>query len=148
MPSSLQRPHDPPPGYVTFFQRQLEGGLRFPIPRFLQDLATYFQFSLSQLAPNSYRLLCSASIIFQIYQIPDSQILHYFLFPKKGEARVIYFSTRSGVKFLDKCPTSHKGWKQRFFFVKPPTPTLGLLLGNRPCLLNPPWVLISSPYLL
>lgn len=35
LPTLDQRPHEPPPGYMTFFQGQLEGGLLFPLPPFL-----------------------------------------------------------------------------------------------------------------
>lgn len=123
IPTSDCWPYPPPTGYTTFFQDHLEGGLRFPIPPFLQDLTTYFQCLLSQLAPNSYRLICSASIVFQVYSIPfDCPTFHYFFFPKKGEVGVVYFAARLGYSFLSKCPTSHKGWKHRFFFVKPPQP--------------------------
>lgn len=64
-----QRPHRPIPDHATFFYDQMTCGLRFPIPPFFQDLANYYNLNLSQLAPNSYRLIYGTIIICRLYQI-------------------------------------------------------------------------------
>lgn len=49
---SSDPPHLLPLGVITLFIVQFEGGLRFPIPIFFQQMANYSRISLSQLAPN------------------------------------------------------------------------------------------------
>ncbi|KZV26129.1 hypothetical protein F511_13589 [Dorcoceras hygrometricum] len=41
IPLPKDRAHLPPEGYHTFYMNQLEMGLRFPVPRFIQDLCDH-----------------------------------------------------------------------------------------------------------
>ncbi|KZV38444.1 hypothetical protein F511_41143 [Dorcoceras hygrometricum] len=57
IPMAEDRAHLPPEGYHTFYLNHLEMGLRFPVPRFIQNLCDHFRVSPSQLIPNSYSSL-------------------------------------------------------------------------------------------
>ncbi|KZV30146.1 hypothetical protein F511_21941 [Dorcoceras hygrometricum] len=57
IPLPEDRAHLSPEGYHTFYINQLEMGLRFPVPRFIQSLCDHLRVSPSQLTPNSYSSL-------------------------------------------------------------------------------------------
>lgn len=123
VPKCHHHPSRPPLGYRTFFLAQLEGGLRFPVPEFFENVAEYFEIPLNQLAPNFFRLLCAAYLVFKVYDIPlNPTMFHYFFALKRKEEGVFYFTARVGFNFLDSYPSSLRGWKDTFFFVRPPLP--------------------------
>lgn len=96
------------------------GGLRFSIPQFFVEVSEYVQIPLQQLASNSYRLLCGVVIIFHLYHIPLTRVFYYLFCPKKMKVGIFYFTARSSCSFLDKIPSSHKGWKAHYVFAQPP----------------------------
>lgn len=110
VPYSEVRPHLPPPeGFATFFVEQVLNGLRFLLPSFFSEVSQYFQIPLSQLTPNSFRVLCGVSIVFNFYHIPlTPENFHFFFISKTKEVGVFYFAARPFTKFLSNFPTSHK----------------------------------------
>ncbi|KZV51402.1 hypothetical protein F511_20566 [Dorcoceras hygrometricum] len=68
IPVAENRAHLPPEGYHTFYLNQLEMGLRFPVPRFIQTLCDHFKVSPSQLTPNSYSSLLALGARVWVYQ--------------------------------------------------------------------------------
>ncbi|KZV44725.1 hypothetical protein F511_37937 [Dorcoceras hygrometricum] len=72
IPLPEDRAHLPPEGYHTFYMNQLEMGLRFPVPRFIQDLCDHLKVSPSQLTPNSYSSLLGLGVLLKFYQAPIS----------------------------------------------------------------------------
>ncbi|KZV51717.1 hypothetical protein F511_13129 [Dorcoceras hygrometricum] len=72
IPLPKDRAHLPPEGYHTFYMNQLEMGLRFPVPRFIQDLCDHLTVSPSQLTQNSYSSLLGLGVLLKVYQAPLS----------------------------------------------------------------------------
>ncbi|KZV54767.1 hypothetical protein F511_41554 [Dorcoceras hygrometricum] len=72
IPLPKDRAHLTPEGYHTFYMNQLEMGLRFPVPRFIQDLCDHLTISPSQLTPNSYSSLLGLGVLLKFYQAPLS----------------------------------------------------------------------------
>lgn len=123
IPRGNQVPSMPHPGFTTFFHGQVESGLCFQVPKIFRGVCTYFGISLHQLAPNAIRILCGVVVIFQLYDIPLTlTFFHYFFHPKRVELGAFHFMSRAGYKFLDSRPLSHKGWKNKFFYLEPLTP--------------------------
>lgn len=61
--------------------------------------------------------------MFKVYGVPLNPIVfHSFFFPNMKEEGVFFFNARPRSDFLDGYPTSHMGWKDKFFFLRPPSP--------------------------
>lgn len=119
-PHSEDRAHKPPPGFYTFYQDQLEGGLRFPIPEIFQQISSYYQTHLGQYSPNSIRTLCNFVVLFKAlgFRVYCFSFSHFFL-PKRSEEGPFYFTARPKCQFFEGAPSSNKYWKNHFFYVKP-----------------------------
>lgn len=119
-PLSEDRAHAPPPGYYTFYLDQLEGGLRFPLPLFFQQLSQFYQIHLGQFTPNAFRTLCNFVVLFKAlgYEVDPLTFSHFYL-PKRSEEGPFYFSARPNCQFFEGAPSSNKNWKHNFFFVQP-----------------------------
>lgn len=124
IPCPEDRPHLPPAEeFATFFIGQIFNGLRFPLHPFFAEVSTYFQIPLSQFTPNSFRVLCGVAIVFRYYHIPlTPENFHFFFVIKTKEVGVFYFAARPSTKFLSNFPTSHKYWKNKYFYIRPPLP--------------------------
>ncbi|KZV29944.1 hypothetical protein F511_41597 [Dorcoceras hygrometricum] len=72
IPHIHARAHRPPAGFHTFYINQIDRGLRFPLPTFIESLCHYIGVSPSQLAPNSYSSLLSLGILLKFHGIPLS----------------------------------------------------------------------------
>ncbi|KAK6153821.1 hypothetical protein DH2020_013460 [Rehmannia glutinosa] len=124
LPGPTDVPYNPPPGFATFFVEQLEAGLRFPVPDLLGRVSRSFGIPLTQLVPNSIRLLVSFSIIIQHSQEePTPQLWRTFYQSKTSSTPGFFYFTSKGLaKFIDGTPSSNKNWKKRFFYISSPQP--------------------------
>ncbi|XP_042472075.1 uncharacterized protein LOC122054704 [Zingiber officinale] len=126
LPSPDEHPSSPPEGFVTVFRDQILGGLGFPLHPFLSELSQYCDIGISQFAPNVFRAVCDIVILCRIYQILlTAQLFHHFYSFRRAEPGVFNVQVKRGYKFFDDLPSSNKGWKSRFFFLKPPVPLAG-----------------------
>ncbi|KAK4425027.1 hypothetical protein Salat_1696300 [Sesamum alatum] len=92
----------------------------FPLHPFLVELLAALGILLSQLNPNSYRLVVRFLLCCQLYHIDP--FLENFLgvFSPRltpGEC-FFHFSPRPGLLFIHEKPSSYGTWKSRFFFVQ------------------------------
>lgn len=116
---STDRPHRPPPGNYCFFVGQLEGGLRFSIPLIYFQILDFYGITINQLSFNAFRILVRAVIVFGHLEISLTPLVFHSLFQlKMVESGVFYFASRFDCQFLRGMPTSHKGWKSFYFFVR------------------------------
>ncbi|KZV16450.1 hypothetical protein F511_10062 [Dorcoceras hygrometricum] len=119
IPHPEDRAHLPPEGYHTFYINQLEMGLRFPIPRFIQSLCDHLCVCPSQLTPNSYSSLLGLGILLKYYQAPLSLHLIYNMTQiRQKDVGKFFIRLKSEYGFIKGNPTSHKGWMSRYFFVR------------------------------
>ena len=110
----------------TVFRDQILGGLRFSLHPFFSELSQYCGIGISQFAPNVFRVVCGTIILCRIYQIPlTARLFHHFYSFRRAEAGVFNVQAKPGHKFFDDLPSSNKGWRSRFFFLKPPVPLVG-----------------------
>ncbi|XP_042449091.1 uncharacterized protein LOC122034018 [Zingiber officinale] len=126
LPSPNEHPSSPPEGCITVFKDQIMGGLRFPLHPFISDLCQHCGIGVSQFAPNVFRAICGTVILCRIYRIPLTPHLfqHFYSF-RRAEAGIFNVQAKPGFKFFDSLPSSNKGWRSRFFFLKPPSPLAG-----------------------
>ncbi|KZV26126.1 hypothetical protein F511_13586 [Dorcoceras hygrometricum] len=108
-----------PEGYYTFYMNQLEMGLRFPVPRFIQDLCDHLKVSPSQLTPNSYSSLLGLGVLLKFYQAP----LSLYLIDKLTQIRQqdvgkFFIHLKPEFGFIKGNHSSHKGWMSRYFFLR------------------------------
>ncbi|XP_042386418.1 uncharacterized protein LOC121978103 [Zingiber officinale] len=126
LPTTDEHPSSPPEGFITVFKDQVVGGLRFPLHLFLSELSQYCRIGISQFAPNVFRAVCGTIILCRIYRIPlTARLFHHFYSFRRAEAGVFNVQAKPGLKFFDDLPSSNKGWRSRFFFLKPPAPLAG-----------------------
>ncbi|KAK6119255.1 hypothetical protein DH2020_047001 [Rehmannia glutinosa] len=124
LPGPTDVPYSPPSGFACFFVEQLEAGLRFPVPDLICRISRSYGIPLTQLVPNSIRLLVSFSMILQHSQeVPTPQLWRTFYQAKTSSTPgFFYFTSRGLAKFIDGTPSSNKYWKKRFFYISSPEP--------------------------
>lgn len=120
IPGPEHRAHLPPLGYLTFFKAQLQSGLRFPIPLFYQDVARHYRVPIGQLQPNSFRHMAATYVLFQSLDLLISPAVFYLYYSCKFKDGTFIISSRPRCKFLINIPTSHKHWKEHFFYLRLP----------------------------
>ncbi|XP_042441212.1 uncharacterized protein LOC122026539 [Zingiber officinale] len=126
LPLPNEHPSSPPEGFVTVFRDQILGGLRFPLHPFLSELCQYCGIGISQFAPIVFRAVCRIIILCRIYQIPlTARLFHHFYSFRRAEPGVFNVQAKPGYKFFDDLPSSNKGWRSHFFFLKPLVPLAG-----------------------
>ncbi|KZV40793.1 hypothetical protein F511_22234 [Dorcoceras hygrometricum] len=119
IPLPKDRAHLPPEGYHTFYINQLEMGLRFPVPRFIQSLCDQLKVSPSQLTPNSYSSLLGLGILLKYYQAPLSLYLVYNMTQiRQQDVGKFFIRLKPEYGFIKGNPSSHKGWMSRYFLVR------------------------------
>ncbi|KAG8382157.1 hypothetical protein BUALT_Bualt05G0047400 [Buddleja alternifolia] len=122
IPSPEDRPNNPPPGFLCFLTHQLNGGLRFPIAPLFSDIACLFKISLSQLTPNSFRLMTGFAMAVRYLGEEPTASLFQSYFHLNRKDGLFYFTSRSDVRFLKGYPSSIPGWKNQYFFISSPKP--------------------------
>ncbi|KZV23790.1 hypothetical protein F511_22454 [Dorcoceras hygrometricum] len=119
IPLPEDRAHLPPEGYHTFYLNQLEMGLRFPVPRFIQNLCDHLKVSPSQLTPNSYSSLLALGVLLKCYQAPLSLHLICNLTQiRQQDVGKFFIRLKPEFGFIKENPSSHKGWMSRYFFLR------------------------------
>lgn len=120
IPGPEHRAHLPPLGYLTFFKAQLQSGLRFPLPPFYQEVARYFRVPIGQLQPNSFRHMATTYVLFRSLDLLITPAIFFLYYSCKFKDGTFTISSRPNCKFITNIPTSHKHWKEHFFFLKLP----------------------------
>lgn len=108
-------------------------GLWFPTAKLIQKVCKYFGLSTSQLLPNSFSILLSLGILFKFFGLSrsTSNMLRFVGIKRVGPWR-FFIIPQPEHNFLGGNPSSHKGWLNRYFFVKAP--------NNEPWFCNMTWV--------
>lgn len=95
-----------------------------------------------QLTPNSWLFLTEFCMVLTHFKVPPiASPFHYLFQLKMAKLGVCYFIIWQEVQFLTRCFCSHKGWKESFFFVRPPLFWTFLLNGS--ILARPPLATIK-----
>ncbi|KZV52824.1 hypothetical protein F511_20167 [Dorcoceras hygrometricum] len=119
IPVVEDRAHLPPKGYHTFYLSHLEMGLRFPVPRFIQNLCDHLKVSPSQLTPNSYSSLLALRVLSRFFRAPLSLLIIIYNLTqiRQQDVGIFFIRLKPEFVFIKGNPTSHKGWMSRYFFL-------------------------------
>ena len=110
----------PVPKMVYFFEVAFDNGLRFPLHPFIKGVLHHFNVCPSQLSPNCWGILVGLLVFFRERGLGVPSIALFLdLFSAKETAEgFLYFSRRTGAPLIiSDLPSSHKLWKERYFFV-------------------------------
>ena len=108
------------PKMVCFFEVTFKNGLRFPLHPFIKNVLQHFNVCPSQLSPNFWGVLVGLLVVFRDkgLGIPSIALLLDFFSVKEAAEGFLYISERSSAKLIiSDLPSSHKYWKERYFFV-------------------------------
>ena len=111
------------PKMVCFFEVAFENGLRFPLLPFIKRVLQHFNVCPSKLSPNFWGILVGLLVIFRDngLSIPNIALLLGFFSVKEYAEGFLYISKRSNAKLIiSDLPSSHKYWKECYFFVSGP----------------------------
>ena len=108
------------PKMVCFFEVAFENGLRFPLQPFIKRVLQHFNVCPSQLSPNFWGILVGFLVVFRHrgLGVPNIDLLLDFFSIKEVAKGFLYISKRSNAKLIiSDLPSSHKYWKESYFFV-------------------------------
>ena len=108
------------PKMVCFFEVAFENGLRFPLHPLIKRVLQHFNVCPSKLSLNFWGVLVGLLVIFwdKGLGVPNIALLLDFFGVKEGAEGFLYISKRSSAKLIiSDLPSSHKLWKERYFFV-------------------------------
>ena len=109
----------PPKGRVAIYVEQLEAGLRVPTTRFLRDCLRYWGVRITQLTPNTIRVLVGYQLLCRHQKIEPTVNLFrrcYSLKNSRSEKGWFYFGNKVPKLVYDTL-SSIKEWKNNFIFV-------------------------------
>lgn len=109
------------PGEVCFYEHFFRLGVRFPIPREICQILTWYRVAPGQLVPNAWVSLMTFYV--RAAQLGGTASVGLFrsLFSIKvhpGKSGWYYFPARKRSKILVGLSDSIKNWKEKFFFVR------------------------------
>ena len=108
------------PKMVCFFKVAFKNGLRFRLYPFIKRVLQHFNVFPSQLSPNFWGVLVGLLVVFRDrgLGVPSINLLLDFFSVKEVAEGFLYISKRSSAKLITSdLPSSHKYWKERYFFV-------------------------------
>ena len=110
------------PKMVCFFA--FENGLRFPLHPFVKNVLQHFNVCPSQFSPNFLGVLVGLLVFFRDKglrvpsRVPSIALLLDFFSVKEAAEGFLYISKRSSASLIIyDLPSSHKHWKERYFFI-------------------------------
>ena len=105
---------------VCFFEVAFENDLHFPLHPFIKRVLQHFNVCPSQLSPNFWGVLVGLLVVFRDkgLGVPSIALLLDFFSVKEAAEGFLYISKLSSAKLIiSDLPSSHKFWKERYFFV-------------------------------
>ena len=108
------------PKMVCFFEVAFDNGLRFPLHPFIKRVLQHFNICPSQLSPNLWGILIGLLVFFRDKGLGVPRITLFLdLFSVKEAAKGFLYLSKlaSAPLIISDLPSSHKFWKERYFFV-------------------------------
>ena len=97
-----------------------DNGLRFPLHPFIKRVLQHFNVCPSQLSPNFWGILVGLLVFFRDkgLGVPSIALFLDFFSVKEAAEGFLYLSKRASAPLIiSDLPSSHKFWKERYFFV-------------------------------
>ena len=107
------------PKMVCFFEAAFENGLRFPLQPFFKYVIQHFNVCPAQLSPNFWGVLVGLLFVFRDkgLGVPSLALLLDLFSVKESAEGFLYISKQSSSRLIiSDMPSSHKFWKERYFF--------------------------------
>ena len=108
------------PKMVCFFEVAFDNGLRFPLHPFIKRVLQHFNVCPSQLSPNFWGILIGLLVFFRDkgLGVPSIALFLDLFSVKEATEGFLYLSKRASAPLIiSDLPSSHKFWKERYFFV-------------------------------
>ena len=108
------------PKMVCSFEVAFENGLRFPLHPFIKNVLQHFNVRPSQLSPNFWGILVGLLVFFRDkgLGVPSIALQLDFFNVKEASEGFLYISKWVTAKpIISDLPSSHKHWKERYFFI-------------------------------
>ena len=111
----------PFPKKFCFFEAAFKNGLHFSFHPFIKSVLQHFNVCPSQLPPNFWGFLVGLLFFFKDkgLGVPSIALLLDLFNVKEASEGFLYISKRATARpIIFDLPSSHKHWKERYFFVK------------------------------
>ena len=108
------------PKMVCFFEVAFENDLHFPLHPFIKRVLQHFNVCPSQLSPNFWGVLVGLLVVFRDkgLGVPSIALLLDFFSVKEVAEGFLYLSKHSRAPLIiSDLPSSHKYWKEHYFFL-------------------------------
>ena len=108
------------PKMVCFFEVAFDNGLCFPLHPFIKRVLQHFNVCPSQLSPNFWGILIGLLVFFRDrgLGVPSIALFLDLFSVKEASEGFLYLSKRASAPLIiSDLPSSHKFWKERYFFV-------------------------------
>ena len=108
------------PKMVCFFEVAFENGLRFPLHPLIKRVLQHLNVCPSQLSPNFWGILIGMLVVFRYkgLGVPNIVLFLDLFSVKEAVEGFLYLSKHSSAPLIiSDLPSSHKFWKERYFFV-------------------------------
>ena len=105
---------------VCFFETAFENGLRFPQHPFIKSVLQHFNVCPTQISLNFWGVIVWLLVVFRDkgLRVPSIALLLDFFSVKESAEDFLYITKCSNAKLIiSDLPSSHKHWKERYFFV-------------------------------
>ncbi|KAL2240235.1 UNVERIFIED_CONTAM: hypothetical protein Sindi_0664700 [Sesamum indicum] len=125
IPRSFDRMHQAPEGYCALSVLHLDVGLRFPLPREVNNIIVRLGLCPMQFSPNSISHILMFLIVMKYLDLSSSFDNFWSLYnitasKRSGETGWYYLTTRKDCRFLDDLRSNVGPWRDRYFFLRPP----------------------------
>ena len=108
------------PKMMCFFEVAFDNGLRFPLHPFIKGVLQHFNVRPSQLSPNCWGILVGLLVFFRDkgLGVPSIALFLDLFSVKESSEDFLSFSRRASASLvISHLPSSHRIWKERYFFV-------------------------------
>ena len=108
------------PKMVCFFEVAFDNGLCFPLHSFIKRVLQHFNVCPSQLSPNFWGILIGLLVFFRDkgFGVPNIALFLDLVSVKEASEGFLYLSKlASAPLIISDLPSSHRLWKERYFFV-------------------------------
>ena len=108
------------PKMVCFFELAFNNGLRFPLHPFIKRVLQHFNVCPSQLSPNFWGILIGLLVFFRDkgFGVPSIALFLNLFSVKEVVEGFLYLSKCASTPLIiSDLPSSHRLWKERYFFV-------------------------------
>ena len=108
------------PKMVCFFEVAFDNGLRFSLHPFIKRVLQHFNICPSQLSPNFWGILVGLLVFFRDegLGVPSIALFLDLFSVKEATEGFLYLSRHASAPLIiSDLPSSHRFWKERYFFV-------------------------------